>query len=48
MYVLIYIYIGLCLYININYPMEEYRLYLSAETLEIYQRLDSESVSAKR
>ena len=48
MYVLIYIYIGLCLYININYPMEEYTLYLSAETLEIYQRLDSESVSAKR
>ena len=49
LYVCIYIYLYMfCLYININYPVEEYTLYLSAETLEIYQRVDSESVSAKR
>lgn len=43
----LYTFICLCLYININYPMEEYRMCLSAETLETCRRVDSESVSAR-
>lgn len=43
-----YLYTHICVYIYIHYPMKEYKMYISTETLGMYRRVDSESVSAKR